>query len=39
MYGLEKLVDTGKAKRRKTKGRVRYWASPEEPAAEESTKS
>ena len=24
VYGLEKLVDAGKAKRRKTKGRVRY---------------
>ena len=36
VYGLEKLVDTHKAKRRKTKGRVRYRAIPEEPAAEES---
>ena len=39
VYGLEKLVDTGKAKRRKTKGRVRYRAIPEEPAAEESATS
>ena len=39
VYGLEKLVDTGKAKRRKTKGRVRYRAIPEEPAEEESAKS
>ena len=29
VYGLEKLVDAGKAKRRKTKGRVRYRAIPE----------
>ena len=39
VYGLEKLVDAGKAKRRKAKGRVRYRAIPEEPAAEESAKS
>ncbi len=28
VYGLDKLVDAGKAKRRKTKGRVRYRAIP-----------
>ena len=39
VYGLEKLVDVGKAKRRKTKGRVRYPAIPEELAAEKSAKS
>ncbi len=39
VYGLENLVDAGKAKRRKTKGRVTYWGIPEGPAAADSTKS